>query len=47
MQVMIVDGGTIKCTRKCHSIKISMGDYMLDSLMFFISMGGEDIVLGV
>ena len=47
MQVMIVDGGTIKCIGKFHSIKLSMGDYMLDSPMFVISMGGADIVLGV
>ena len=44
---MIVDSGIVKCTGKCHSIKICMGDYMLDSPMFAISIGGADIVLGV
>jgi hypothetical protein len=46
-QVMIVDGGTINCFGKCHSIKLNMGEYLLDSPMIAIQMGGVDIVLGV
>jgi hypothetical protein len=44
---MIVDGGTIDCSRKCHSIKLTMAKYILDSPMIAIQMGGVDIVLGV
>jgi hypothetical protein len=32
-QVMIVDGGTINCSRKCHNIKLGTGEYLLDSPM--------------
>ena len=32
---------------KCHSIKLSMGDYQLDTPMYVISMGVMDIVLEV
>ncbi|KAH9301200.1 hypothetical protein KI387_012783, partial [Taxus chinensis] len=46
-QVMITDGGTVTCFGKCHSIKLAMGDYILNSPMYAISMGGADIVLGV
>jgi len=46
-QVMVANGGTINCSRKCHNIKLSMGEYVLTSLMFSIPMGGVDIVLGV
>jgi hypothetical protein len=46
-QVMIVNGGTINCSRKCHSIKLNMGEYLLDSPMISIQMGGVDVVLGV
>jgi hypothetical protein len=46
-QVMIADGGTINCSGKCHSIKLNMGEYFLDSPMISIQMGGVDVVLGV
>jgi hypothetical protein len=46
-QVMIVDGGTINCLGKCHSIKFNMGEYFLDIAMISIQMGGVDVVLGV
>ena len=42
--VLIVDGGTISYSRKCHSFKLSMGDYQLDTPMYVISMGAADIV---
>jgi hypothetical protein len=44
---MIVDGGTINVSGKCHSIKFNMGDYLLDSPMIYIQMGDVDVVLGV
>ena len=43
-QVLIIDGGTVSCSGKCHSIKLSMGDYQLDTPMYAISMGATDIV---
>ena len=46
-QVMVANGGTIKCSRKCHNIKLTMGEYVLTSPMFSIPMGGADVVLGV
>jgi hypothetical protein len=46
-QVMIADGGTINCSRKCHSINLNTGEYLLDSPMISIKMGGVDVVLGV
>ena len=46
-QVMISNGGTINCSRKCHNIKLSMGEYVLNSPMISIPMGGADVVLGV
>jgi hypothetical protein len=46
-QVMIVDGGTINCSGKYHSIKLNMENYFLDSPMITIHMGGVDVVLGV
>eukprot|EP00253_Pinus_taeda_P011892 PITA_11892 len=46
-QVMIANGGTINCSRKCHNIKLSMGEYVLTSPMLSIPMGSADVVLGV
>ena len=46
-QVMIVDGGTINCSGKCHNINLAMGEYVLNSPMISIPMGGVDVVLGV
>jgi hypothetical protein len=46
-QVIIVDGGTINCSRKFHSIKLNMGEYFLNSSMIFIQTSGVDVVLGV
>ena len=45
--VMVANGGTINCSRKCHNIKLSMGEYVLTSLMLSIPMGGAKVVLGV
>ena len=46
-QVMIAGGGTINCSGKCHNINLSMGEYVLNSPMIAIPMGGVDVVLGV
>ena len=46
-QVLIADGGTVSCSGKFHIIKLSMGDYQLDTPMYAISMGVANIVLGV
>ena len=46
-QVMIVDGGTINCLEKCHKINLTMWEYVLNSPMISIPMGGADIVLGL
>ena len=44
---MVENGGTINFSRKCHNIKLTMGDYVLNSPMLSIPMGGVDVVLGV
>ena len=46
-QVMVANGGTINCSGKCHNIKLTMGEYVLNSPMLSIPMGGVDVVLGV
>jgi len=46
-QILIVNGGTIKCGGRCENVKIQMADYNLKTHMFAIAMGGWDIVLGV
>jgi hypothetical protein len=44
---MIVDGGTINCSGKCNKINITMGEYVMNSPMISIPMGGADVVLGI
>ena len=44
---MVANGGTINCSRKCHNIKLTMGEYVLNSQIISIPMGGADVVLGV
>ena len=46
-QVMVANGGTINCSGKCHNIKLAMGEYVLNTPMLSIPMGGADVVLGV
>ena len=46
-QVMVANGGTINFSRKFHNIKLTMGEYVLNSPMISIPMGGDDVVLGV
>ena len=44
---MVASGGTINCSGKCYNIKLSMGEYVLNSPMLSIPMGGADVVLRV
>jgi hypothetical protein len=46
-QIMIVNGGSMKCGGRCENVRLQIGDYHLKSHMFSIDMGGCDIVLGV
>jgi hypothetical protein len=46
-QVMIADGGTINCSGKCNKINLTMGEYVINSPMISIPMGGVDVVLGI
>jgi hypothetical protein len=46
-QILIANGGTMKCGGVVRMSKLQMGDYNLKTHMFSISMGGCDIVLGV
>ena len=44
---MVENGGTINFSGKFHNIKITMGEYVFNSPMISIPMGGADVVLGV
>ena len=44
---MIANGGTINCSGKFHNINLTMGEYVLNSPMIAIPMGGADVTLGV
>ena len=46
-QVIMENGGTTNLSGKCHNIKLTMGEYVLNSPMLSIPMGGVDVVLGV
>jgi hypothetical protein len=46
-QILIVNGGTMKCGGCYENVKLKMGNYHLKTHMFSISMGDCDIVLGV
>jgi hypothetical protein len=46
-QVMIADGGTINCSGKWNKINITMGEYVMNSPMISIPMGGPDVLLGI
>ena len=46
-QVMIADGGTINFSGKCHYINLTIGDYILNSLVISIPVGGSNVVLRV
>ena len=44
---MIAYGGTINCSGEFHNINLTMGEYVLNSPIISIPMGGVDVVLGV
>ena len=46
-QVMIADGGSLSLFGKCHNINLTMGDFVLNSPMIAIPMGGVDVAMGV
>ena len=46
-QVMVANGGAINFSGKCHNIKLTMGEQVLNSPMLSIPMGGVDVVVGV
>ena len=46
-QVMIVYGGAINSSGKCHKITLTMGESVLNSHIVYITMGGASVVLGV
>jgi hypothetical protein len=43
----VIDGGTINCSRKSNKINITMGEYVINSPIIAIPMGGADVVLGI
>jgi hypothetical protein len=45
-QIMISNGGSMKCGGNCENVRLQIGDYHLKLNMFSINMGGCDIVLG-
>jgi hypothetical protein len=45
-QIMIANGGSMKCGGRCENVHLQIGDYHLKSHMFVIDMGGCDIVFG-
>jgi len=46
-ELTVANGGTLNLSGKCHNIKLHMGEYVYNSPMFSIPMGGFDVVLGV
>ena len=46
-QVMITYGGTINCSGKFYDINLAMVEYVLNSPIIAIPMGGANVVLGV
>ena len=45
-QIMIANGGSMKCGGCCENVRLQIGGYHLKSHIFSIDMGGGDIVLG-
>jgi hypothetical protein len=39
-QIMIANGGSMKCGGPCENVKLRMGDYSLKTHIFTIEMGG-------
>jgi hypothetical protein len=45
-QIMIANGGSMKCGGHCENVCLQIGEYHLKYHMFGIDMGGCDILLG-
>jgi hypothetical protein len=46
-QIIVANGGSMKCGGHCENVLLQIGQYNLKYHMFVIGMGGFDIVLGV
>ena len=46
-QIMIANGGMMKCGSCCEDAKLQLGNYNIRTYMFMIDMGGCDNVLRV
>jgi hypothetical protein len=46
-QIMVANGGSVKCGGCCENVWLKIGQYHLKSHMFSIDMGYCEIVLGV
>ena len=46
-QVLITNGGLMKCGGCCLNVKLQMGDYHLKAHMFAVDIGGCNILLGI
>jgi hypothetical protein len=46
-QIMIANGGCMKCGGCCENVRLKIGQHHLKSHMFSIDMGGCDVVLDV
>jgi hypothetical protein len=44
---MIENGGTINFLGKCHKINLTMGEYVMNSPIIAIPMGGVNVILRV
>jgi hypothetical protein len=45
-QIMIANGGSMKCGGHCENVCLQIGDYLMKSHMFAMNMGGCEIMLG-
>jgi hypothetical protein len=45
-EIMIANGGSMKCGGHCENVHLQIGDYHMKSHMFSIDMGSCEIVLG-
>jgi hypothetical protein len=45
-EIMIANGGSMKCGGRCENMRLQIGQYHLKCHMFSIDMGGCEIVLG-
>jgi hypothetical protein len=45
-QIMIMNGGSMKCVEHFENVCLQIGQYHMKSHMFYIDMGGCDIIFG-